>query len=78
MAYGGYANWHYARTERWAYVAANTGRRRRLYDVREDPEERRDIARRHPNVTDELEERVREQAGGRLPSYDRRGRLRRR
>jgi arylsulfatase A-like enzyme len=78
MAYGGYANWHYARTDRWAYVAANTGRGRRLYDARRDPDETRDIARRHPNVIDELEERVREQAGGRLPSYDGRGRLRRR
>jgi arylsulfatase A-like enzyme len=78
MAYGGYANWHYARTERWAYVAANTGLGRRLYDAKRDPEERHDIARRHPNVIDELEERVREQAGGRLPSYDGRGRLRRR
>jgi arylsulfatase A-like enzyme len=77
MAYGGYANWHYARTERWAYVAANTGRGRRLYDVRKDPGERRNLARRHPNVIDELEERVREQAGGRLPSYGARGRLRR-
>jgi arylsulfatase A-like enzyme len=76
MAYGGYANWHYARTDRWAYVAANTGRGRRLYDAKRDPEERRNSARRHPNVIGELEERVREQAGGRLPSYDGRGRLR--
>ena len=78
MAYGGYANWHYARTERWAYVAANTGLGRRLYDAKRDPEEHHNIARTHPNVIDELEERVREQAGGRLPSYDSRGRLRRR
>ena len=78
MAYGGYANWHYVRTERWAYVAANTGLGRRLYDAKRDPEEHHNIARRHPNVIDELEERVREQAGGRLPSYDGRGRLRRR
>jgi arylsulfatase A-like enzyme len=78
MAYGGYANWHFARTDRWAYVAANTGKGRRLYDARRDPHETRNIAPRHPNVIDELEERVREQAGGRLPSYDERGRLRRR
>jgi arylsulfatase A-like enzyme len=77
MAYGGYANWHYARTDRWSYVAANTGRGRRLYDLKRDPGERRNIARRHPQVIDELEERVREQAGGALPSYDGRGRLRR-
>ncbi|MGH2714924.1 MAG: sulfatase family protein [Thermoleophilaceae bacterium] len=77
MAYGGYANWHFARTDRWAYIAANTGRGSRLYDARRDPDERRNLARRHPNVIDELEERVREQTGGRLPSYDSRGRLRR-
>ena len=77
MAYGGYANWHYARTNRWAYVAANTGRGRRLYDLKRDPGERRDVASRHPQLIDELEERVREQAGGPLPSYDERGRLRR-
>jgi arylsulfatase A-like enzyme len=76
MAYGGYANWHYARTDRWAYVAANTGRGRRLYDLKRDPGERNDVALRHPRLIDELEERVREQAGGRLPSYDARGRLR--
>jgi len=69
MAYGGYANWHYARTDRWAYVAANTGKGRRLYDLRRDPGERHNLARRHPHVIDELEERVREHAGGRLPVY---------
>jgi arylsulfatase A-like enzyme len=77
MAYGGYANWHYARTDRWTYVAANTGKGRRLYDPNKDPAEERNLARRHPNVIDELEERVREEAGGGLPSYDARGRLRR-
>jgi arylsulfatase A-like enzyme len=78
MAYGGYANWHYARTDQWAYVAANTGRWRRLYDLKRDPGERNNIAHRHPHLVDELEERVRHLAGGRLPSYDGRGRLRRR
>jgi arylsulfatase A-like enzyme len=70
MAYGGYANWHYARTDRWAYVAANTGKGRRLYDLRRDPHERHDVARRHPRLIDELERRVRHEAGGRLPVYD--------
>ena len=70
MAYGGYANWHYARTNRWAYVAANTGRGRRLYDLRADPGERRNVARRHPQVIDQFEKRVRRAAGGRLPVYD--------
>jgi arylsulfatase A-like enzyme len=70
MSYGGYANWHFARTDRWAYVAANTGRGRRLYDLQRDPAERHDVARRHPRLIDELERRVRRAAGGRLPVYD--------
>ena len=70
MAYGGYADWHYARTERWAYIAANSGKGRRLYDVRRDPGERHNVARRHPKLIDELERRVRREAGGRLPVYD--------
>ena len=67
MAYGGYANWHYARTDRWAYVAANSGRGRRLYDLRADPGEQRNVARKHPGLIDQLEKRVRRAAGGRLP-----------
>jgi arylsulfatase A-like enzyme len=70
MALGGYANWHYARTDRWAFVAANTGRGRRLYDVRRDPDERHNVARRHPKLIDELERRVRREAGDRLPVYE--------
>lgn len=70
MAYGGYANWHYARTGRWAYVAANTGKGRRLYDLRADPGERRTVAKHHPRLTAQFEKRVRRAAGGRLPVYD--------
>jgi len=77
MAYGGYANWHYARTNHWAYVGANTGVGRRLYDLRKDPGERRNLATRHPHQLDELEARVRVEARGSLPAYDSRGRLRR-
>ena len=69
FAYGGYANWHYLRSERWAYVAANSGRGRRLHDLRRDPGERRNVADRHPALLNELEERVRERAGGPLPVY---------
>jgi arylsulfatase A-like enzyme len=76
MAYGGYGNWHFARTNRWTFVGANTGRGRRLYDVRTDPQEMTNVATRHPDVLDEFVERVRRQAGGPLPSYDARGRPR--
>jgi arylsulfatase A-like enzyme len=69
FAYGGYANWHYLRGERSAYVAANSGAVRRVYDLRSDPGESRDLARERPTLLDELGERVRERTGPRLPVY---------
>ena len=69
FAYGGYANWHYLRNERWAYVAANSGVGRSLHDLRRDPAERHNVGMHHPSLLAELEERVRERAGGRLPVY---------
>src|SRR5918992_2284798 len=47
LAWGGYGNWFYARTDRWALTGDNRLRRRRLYDLRRDPGERRDVSRRH-------------------------------
>ena len=69
FVYGGYANWHYVRDKRWAYVAANSGARRRLYDLRRDPGETRNVASERPEVLDELQQRVRDHAGGPLPVY---------
>jgi hypothetical protein len=69
LAYGGYANWHYARTDRWAFVSENRGRGRRLYDLSHDPAEQRNVARRHPRLIDELYRRVARRAGGRPPIY---------
>ena len=67
MAYGGYANWHYARTDRWAYVAANTGKGQRLYDLRADPGERRNVARRHRRLVDRVREAREARRGGPPP-----------
>jgi arylsulfatase A-like enzyme len=69
FAYGGYANWHYARTQEWAYVAMNRGIGRRLYDLGRDPGERKNIARRHPKRIDELNRAIVRRAGRRLPVY---------
>jgi arylsulfatase A-like enzyme len=69
LAYGGYANWLYARNERWSFVSENRGRGRRLYDLARDPLERDNVARRHPRLIDELYRRVVRQAGGRPPIY---------
>ena len=69
FAYGGYANWHYARNLEWAYVATNGGVGRRLYDLDRDPREENNIARRHRKRIDALDAAVRRRAGKRLPVY---------
>ena len=69
LAYGGYANWHYARTKRWAFVSNNRGRGRRLYDLSRDPAEQHNLARRHPKLIDDFYRQVVRRAGGRPPIY---------
>jgi arylsulfatase A-like enzyme len=69
LAYGGYANWHYARTDDVAFVSENRGRGRRLYDLDRDPGEERNIARRNPKHIDGLYRAVVRRAGGRPPIY---------
>ena len=69
FAYGGYANWHYARTQEWAYVANNFGAGRRLYDLERDPKEENNIARRHRKRLDALDAAIRRRAGDRIPVY---------
>jgi arylsulfatase A-like enzyme len=69
LAYGGYGNWHYARNSSWSFVSLNNGRGRRLYDLTEDPLERRNLARHHPRLIDEFYRRVVRLAHGRPPLY---------
>ena len=69
FTYGGYANWHYARTDRWTFVSENRGRGRRLYDLEKDPGEERNLARRHPRLIDDFYRRVVRRAGGAPPIY---------
>jgi arylsulfatase A-like enzyme len=69
FAYGGYANWHYARTQEWAYVANNFGHGRRLYDLERDEREVHNIARRHRRRIDALDAAIRRRAGRRIPVY---------
>jgi arylsulfatase A-like enzyme len=69
FAYGGYANWHYARTQEWAYVANNFGVGRRLYDLERDPNEENNLARRHRRRLDALDAAIRRRAGSRIPVY---------
>jgi arylsulfatase A-like enzyme len=69
FAYGGYANSHYLRDDRWAFMSDNRLRRPQLYDRRSDPGETRNVADRHPALVRELHDKVVEKAGGRLPWY---------
>jgi hypothetical protein len=69
LAYGGYANWHYARTDDVAFASSNRGGGRRLYHLDRDPGEERNIAHRHPKQIDELHRAVVRRTGGRLPIY---------
>jgi arylsulfatase A-like enzyme len=69
FAYGGYANWHYARTAEWAYVANNLGVGRRLYDLERDPKEEDNIAPRHRKQLDRLDAAIRRRVGKRIPVY---------
>ena len=69
FAYGGYGENHYLRTDRWAYISDNRMRHPQLYDLRRDPGEDNNVARRHPGVVRELRETVMERARGRPPFY---------
>ena len=69
FAYGGYANWHYARARDWAYVANNFGKGRRFYDLERDEREEKDIASRNRKRIDAIDAAIRRRAGERLPVY---------
>jgi arylsulfatase A-like enzyme len=69
FAYGGYANAHYLRSDRWALIASNRADNLRLFDLERDPGEHRNVAARHRPLARQLHRRVVEEAGGRLPDY---------
>jgi arylsulfatase A-like enzyme len=69
FAYGGYANWHYARARDWAYVANNFGAGRRLYDLERDEGEENDIAHRQRKRIDAIDAALRRRAGKRFPVF---------
>ena len=69
LAYGGYGNYFFARTSRWALISDNRGLRPRLFNLRADPRERHNVAQRHPALVRQLTREVRVRAGGRLPYY---------
>lgn len=69
-AYGGYRDSFYIRSRSWALFGENRPGNVRLYDLRRDPGQRRNVAGRHPRKVRELYGEVVRRAGGRLPYYD--------
>jgi arylsulfatase A-like enzyme len=69
MAYGGYGESHYLRTDRWAYMSDNLMRAPSLFDLKTDPDETTNVADRHPGVLAELKETLIRRAGGQPPYY---------
>ena len=69
FAYGGWSNQHYLRTPRWSYMSDNRFENPKLFDLRADPGETRNLAAEQPDVAGELAELVREKAHAPLPAY---------
>ena len=53
----------------WFFISDSEGRRKRLYDKRDDPRELRDVAAEHPEIVDRLWRVLEDEAGGTLPQF---------
>jgi arylsulfatase A-like enzyme len=69
VAYGGYADSHFLRDERWAYMSDNAGEHPKLFDLTDDPGESANLAFLRPDLVEELRAQVEDRAGGALQSY---------
>ena len=70
-AIGGYSDSFFIRGDDWALHGLNRPGGFRLYDVRNDPAELRNVAAEHPRLVRELHREVVRSLGARLPFYDR-------
>jgi arylsulfatase A-like enzyme len=70
LAYGGYSNNHFVRTERWAYMCDNRLEQPHLFDLQADPGELRDLAGERPDVVGDLQGAMLAQTGSDLPFYE--------
>ncbi|CAN5555376.1 hypothetical protein BH20ACT19_BH20ACT19_07970 [soil metagenome] len=68
-AYGGYKNSFFIRTDRWALSGVNRHGQLKLYDLKNDPGETRNVAEQRPGTARELQAIVKRRAGGALPYY---------
>ena len=66
----GYHNYVWSRDEDYAMISRNDGSNAKLFDLREDPEMRQDVAGIRPEVAKRMfEDYVLKDAGGPLPTY---------
>ena len=66
----GYSRYVWSRDEEYVMFSRNDGTEARLYDVRTDPQQTRDLADEEPETVEKMfEEYVLEDAGGSLPTY---------
>jgi len=70
FTYGGYSNHSFVRDDRWAMVTNNVRSGQMLFDLEADPAELTDVSRRHPDVVEELFERMTRAIGGDPPYYE--------
>jgi arylsulfatase A-like enzyme len=73
LAWGGYQQSFYIRTDHWVLFGPDSPAKRQLFDLRRDPGERRNVIRRHGRQADELYSAVLRRAGGGLPFGHRMG-----
>jgi arylsulfatase A-like enzyme len=66
----GYNDYVWTRDDRHAMISTNTGQEAKLYDVKEDPGMRKNLAAEHPGTVKRMfSEYVLKDAGGPLPNY---------
>ena len=70
FAWGGYRDSFYIRSRDWSLIGDNRPANLRLFDLRRDPGQRRDVASRHPGKVRELYGEMVRRAGGKPPYYD--------
>jgi arylsulfatase A-like enzyme len=68
--YGGMYNRFFIRTDDWVLIGDNQGNERTLCNLRDDPQEFRNVVEQHPKVSEELYRTVLDAAGGPLPYYE--------
>jgi arylsulfatase A-like enzyme len=64
-----YADYVLAGDHDWFLISDSEGRRKRLYDRRNDPEEIVDVSGDHPEIVDRLWRVLEDEAGGTLPQF---------